>query len=604
MTDQAHSFDAEREADLEDFLTVDAPAVTAPFNADDVAVEDEIDGGYAFSYIDDMVRNERDPSKFEGTALNLKLALENDPRTKGLVAYDEFSDRIVIKKPFRAEVRGVNDWGLKNPTGDALSQKHILTIQTFFQAKYRQVGADGGYKTNANKEIVKDALTGVAFNHTFDSLRDSLDILEWDGNARISSFFSDFFGTPRDAYHAEVARLFFVAAVTRAFEPGHKFDYILSLVGGQGVMKSTAVEKIGGIFYRAVTKNAVADPKKLVEQTMGSWIVELPENAALKKVSEADSKAIISATVDRDRMSYEKFAEDYARRWVMVITTNERKFLSDPTGNRRYWPVTVGVETIDVEAIGRIRDQLWAEAVQIYRQMRREKPEGWLYLCLPKHLEAVAGQKQEMARMGDDIEDILSSVRAYLETPKSDGDLEIDGEKYYAELDKAEIWHGITDGQGGEFHNASGARKINQALSMIDYVSVKPASMIKRLGKKANKIVIDPVLFRKALAAEEQAEVVSPARVEEEFVAVAPGVGVGEDGQGVGGREEKPADGMEMGGEAPAAADSFDDLDEQAPAEEPAPAPIAEVKVEVAAPVKSEPAPAPKVVDQLDDSPF
>lgn len=587
MTNRAHSFDdgSSIEGDLEDFLTVDEPVdAPAPYvNASDLDVNVGDFGDCRYSYIDAMIRSDRDPSRFEGSAYNLKMILENDPRTAGMVAYDEFTDRIVVKKPFAADVGVVNEWRVKSPLGDSLSQRHILTMQTFFQAPYRTVGVDGGYKTNANKEVVKDALTGVAFNHTFDSLKESLTMLKWDGVRRIEKFFPSFFGTPSDAYHAEVAKLFFVGAVVRAYEPGHKFDSVLSIIGGQGTRKTTAVEILGGCYSRAITKNAFVDPKKLIEQTVGSWIVELPENSALKKVSDDERKAMITARVDRDRMSYEKFAEDYERRWIMVITANEMKFLTDKTGNRRYIIVKVGFKHIDTDGMMAVRDQLWAEAVQIYRQMRLEKPEGMLPLMLPEEVENFARQKQELSRMGDDIEDLVSSVKSFLETPQShsaDGCFEIDGEFFFEELDKAEIWHGITGGQGGEFHNASGARKINQALSTIDYVSVKPASMIKRLGKKANKVIIDPVLFAKALRAEEEFEIVAPARIAEPIVAVASLGGMGKDGMEIEGREEKSqAEGMGMGREAPSAADSFDDLDEQALAEVTAPTPEVEVNV-------------------------
>jgi putative DNA primase/helicase len=50
---------------------------------------------------------------------------------------------------------------------------------------------------------------------------------------------------------------------------------------------------------------------------------------------------------------------------VFVGTTNEATFLNDPTGARRFWPVTVG--QIDLEKIREDRDQLWAEAVEAFK---------------------------------------------------------------------------------------------------------------------------------------------------------------------------------------------------------------------------------------------
>jgi len=51
---------------------------------------------------------------------------------------------------------------------------------------------------------------------------------------------------------------------------------------------------------------------------------------------------------------------------VFVGTPNEASFLGDPTGARRFWPATV-VHEIDLAALAEDRDQLWAEAVEAYR---------------------------------------------------------------------------------------------------------------------------------------------------------------------------------------------------------------------------------------------
>jgi putative DNA primase/helicase len=84
----------------------------------------------------------------------------------------------------------------------------------------------------------------------------------------------------------------------------------------------------------------------------------------MKRHEMSTIKAFLSSSTDTYRPSYGRTAKDFPRQCVLIGTTNESHYLTDTTGNRRFWPVACG--EIDVQGLVSVRDQLWAEAVHLY----------------------------------------------------------------------------------------------------------------------------------------------------------------------------------------------------------------------------------------------
>jgi predicted P-loop ATPase len=205
----------------------------------------------------------------------------------------------------------------------------------------------------------------VARSNPFDPVAQWLEGLTWDGTPRVRRAFHQYLnvveGNPKHV--ATISEKFFVACVARALEPGCQVDTVLVLQGPQGVGKTSFVRILGGDFA-AETSLDVANKDATMILT-GSWLVELNELIAMKRSDVESMRAFITRRVDQFRPPYGRAVEHFPRRCVFIGTTNDDQPLNDPDGHRRYWPVMVG--SIDRVALQRDRDQLFAEAVHLYR---------------------------------------------------------------------------------------------------------------------------------------------------------------------------------------------------------------------------------------------
>lgn len=214
----------------------------------------------------------------------------------------------------------------------------------------------------------------VARKNSYDPLRDYLESVTWDGVARAHTLCTTYFGAVRQdsqgndiTEHLErIGARWLVSAVARALDPGCQVDTVLVLEGKQGIRKTSAFRVLGGRFF-CDTQIALGD-KDSMALAGQSWIIELAELASLRRSETEAQKAFFTRRVDRYRPPYARTTVITPRRAVFVGTTNDDAYLID-SENRRYWPVKC--ERIDIDALERDRDQLWAEAVALYRAGER-----------------------------------------------------------------------------------------------------------------------------------------------------------------------------------------------------------------------------------------
>ncbi len=306
------------------------------------------------------------------TIENVVLILSHDPALAGRLAYNEMEHSIVTlgDLPWR-ESKGASVWA----DVDDLGLWHYL---------------ERAYKLSCKDKNVA-AVAVMAQRNAFHPVRDYLDSCEWDGIPRVETLLVDCLGAEDTPYVRAVTRKTLVAAVARIYQPGIKFDNMLTLQGVQGIGKSSLLAKLGGDWFSDTF--TTMQGKEAYEQVQGVWLMEIGELDSMKKAETSTVKLFISKTSDRYRPAYGRRIQEFPRQCVFFGTTNETQFLRDTTGNRRFWVVETpnaqprkllpALAALDSETVRRI----WGEAVTMYKAGEQ--------LYLTPELEAVASEIQE-----------------------------------------------------------------------------------------------------------------------------------------------------------------------------------------------------------------
>lgn len=165
--------------------------------------------------------------------------------------------------------------------------------------------------------------------------------LKWDGTKRLDTLLSEYLGAEDTAYTRAVMRKSLCAAVGRAVAGGIKYDYMPIFTGPQGIGKSTFLRILGKEWFS--DSLTTFEGKEAAELIQGTWINEIGELSAFTKQETQVIKQFLSKTDDIYRAAYGRRTDKYPRRCVFFGTSNDGEFLKDVTGNRRFWPVDVGV---------------------------------------------------------------------------------------------------------------------------------------------------------------------------------------------------------------------------------------------------------------------
>jgi len=246
---------------------------------------------------------------------------------------------------------------------------------------------------------VRDYLKLLAVE--YNPVKDWMESRAWDGQSRLQDFLDSI--TSADKSLKEMLmKKWLISCVAAACEPnGVSLEGILVFQGAQGLGKTLWFKRLADYDQGWLLEGATLNPsdKDSVKQAVSHWLVELGELQSTFKRSDMDQlKAFCTKKVDELRLPYDRAFTTYQRRTAFYASVNEREFLIDTTGNRRFW--VIPVTGIDVNH-GVDMQQLWSE---VKETMYREGQQNWF---LSPDERAQLQESNELYRTQSSVEDLI-----------------------------------------------------------------------------------------------------------------------------------------------------------------------------------------------------
>lgn len=415
--------------------------------------EQESDTEYDLAWMSRLTKDGN--GKIEKTINNAVLVLENDPLLKGKIVTDEFAScgMILGKLPWSKDTEK-RRWKDEDDAG----------FYNYMELFYGITG----------REKLDSALLIVSSQNKINDVKEYLKSLKWDGIKRLDTLLSEYLGAEDNAYTRAVMRKSLCAAVARAVQGGVKYDNMPIFTGPQGIGKSTFLSILGREWFSDSLTSF--EGKEAAELIQGTWINEVGELTAMTKQETNAVKQFLSKTDDIYRAAYGRRTNKYPRRCVFFGTSNEEEFLKDMTGNRRFWPVDVGVHPA--------RKSVWQELPQEVDQIWAEAYTYWMLgepLYLPKDVEKLAEDMQDSHREASGKEGLIRDFLDRKLPPNWDslsltqrrqflaGGMHLPEDTELVERDKVcatEIWTECFNGDL-KFMKRTDSREINSILGSI-----------------------------------------------------------------------------------------------------------------------------------------
>lgn len=378
---------------------------------------------------------------------NVSLILENDPYLKDAIKFNEFTENIDVVRPIDIDL---SSWGLPS----VHIQKGIYTDSVGEDlALYMEVNPDYG-NTIFTPTLIRQAVGNTARDHRYNPVVDYFNDCrkKWDEKARIVDFFPEFLGVEKNEANTLIAKLFFLGIVGKGLDPSVKFDYVIDLVGGQGVGKTTLLRKMapGGFYTDSISSFTEKDD---FAEMRTAVIVNDDEMNASNKATFEETKKFITMPEFSYRPPYGRDNLTFKKKFVICRTTNEIKHLKDKSGDRRFLSLMCDrskqvhhpVTDLDQELV----DQLWGEAMWLYETT--EEP----FALTPDQNELLEESREKFlytSALEDNLRDLL--------------DNEFSEEDF---ITNDEMWKTLSMTQGGQPVTEQQKRKVRYYMEHLDW---------------------------------------------------------------------------------------------------------------------------------------
>ena len=289
-----------------------------------------------------------DAGRVKVHALNLSIALEDQERLGYRFRHDAFTDRNEVSRRGAPWVP-VDDVSLTGLAVDLVR---------------------AGFIKEPNKALIYDMVMQACRRAPFNSVADWLFGLAWDGVPRLDSWLAPLLGIGQTAYTSLVGRELIRAIVMRALsvatpERMPAWPYVVTIVGVQGVGKSTLARELAAIPSWFVEIDLGQPDRELAQTMQGALVAEIGELTGLDKRERGRLKHFIARVTERHRLAYDRLPSSLTRCAVMIGTTNDDEPLAaDDGGQRRWLPLRMACR-LDVAAFRAVREQLYAEAMML-----------------------------------------------------------------------------------------------------------------------------------------------------------------------------------------------------------------------------------------------